>query len=338
MDINHNKPRSLRFDADLLKRFSHELLGLEQLCDCSIAERWLYEAVQGFRNIVSFDAAWWGQIYLSPDTFSPQVVMDGSIGLHATFAQEWHSIAGVDRFAKASISYLGKAIRGGHDDLPDTDCVNVQVFCKRHDILHTMAVTLEFPSSGMLFFVSIYRGHSRSGFDKIEAVLMEEFLNHLSYYWKKYLAKIRFDALPNSWDGYALSNKKGELLYIGKEVRAALERKYTGWQGSSLPSIISGASSGAPYTLYPDENKGIMVHHCGDLISLTLCSHQRSTSLAPRELSAAKLYSQGSSYKQVARVLGITPATARTYLRSAYVQLGVSNKVELLSALRQHSE
>ncbi|MDX5434676.1 MAG: helix-turn-helix transcriptional regulator, partial [Halomonas sp.] len=56
--------------------------------------------------------------------------------------------------------------------------------------------------------------------------------------------------------------------------------------------------------------------------------------LAPRELSAARLYSQGSSYKEVARTLGVTPATARTYLRNAYVRLGVSNKVELISALR----
>ncbi|MBR9906243.1 MAG: helix-turn-helix transcriptional regulator, partial [Gammaproteobacteria bacterium] len=102
--------------------------------------------------------------------------------------------------------------------------------------------------------------------------------------------------------------------------------------------LISDQLSTAPHTLMSNENKGIIVHHSGDLVALTLCSHQRSNVLSPRELSAARLYSQGSSYKQVARALGITPATARTYLRSAYIQLGVSNKVELLSALRQPNE
>ncbi|MBT2772328.1 helix-turn-helix transcriptional regulator [Halomonas sp. ISL-60] len=342
MDINNNKAQTLSCDADVLKRFSRELMELTQLPRCSVPERWLCEAVQGFANIVGFDAAWWGQLYLSSDASSPgsspRVMMDGSLGLRSSFAQEWHRISGVDRFAKASISYLGKAVRGGHDDLPDTDCAEVEAFCRRHDILHSMAVTLEFPCSGMLFFVSIYRSATSRGFDRLDALLMEEFLTHLAYYWKQYLAKIRFETLPNGWDNYALTNRKGELLYIGKAVRVALERKYVGWQGSSLPRLIADKLSTTPPALIADENKGIIVHHCGDLIALTLCSHQRSSALSPRELSAASLYAQGSSYKQVARMLGITPATARTYLRSAYVQLGVSNKVELLSALRQPGE
>ncbi|KPQ30894.1 MULTISPECIES: helix-turn-helix domain-containing protein [unclassified Halomonas] len=342
MEINNNKASTRHGDADLLQRFSRGLMELTELPRCSMPERWLCEAVQGFANIVGFDAAWWGQLYLPSDTsssiFAPSVMMDGSLGLSSSFAQEWHGISGVDRFAKASISYLGKAVRGGHDDLSDADCAEVEAFCQRHDILHSMAVTLEFPCSGMLFFVSIYRRKTSSEFDRLDAVLMEEFLNHLAYYWKQYLAKIRFDALPNGWDSYALSNRKGELLYIGKEVRVALERKYAGWQGSSLPRLIADQLSTAPNTLMSNEHKGINVHHCGDLVALTLCSQQRSSALSPRELSAARLYAQGHSHKQVARMLGITPATARTYLRSAYVQLGVSNKVALLSALRQPGE
>lgn len=127
MEINNNKAYPRHGDADLLQRFSRALMELTELPRCSMPERWLCEAIQGFANIVSFDAAWWGQLYLPSDTsssiFSPSVMMDGSLGLSSSFAQEWHSISGADRFAKASISYLGKAVRGGHDDLPDTDFV-----------------------------------------------------------------------------------------------------------------------------------------------------------------------------------------------------------------------
>jgi DNA-binding CsgD family transcriptional regulator len=45
------------------------------------------------------------------------------------------------------------------------------------------------------------------------------------------------------------------------------------------------------------------------------------------------LYAQGRSYKEIARLLGLSPATVRTYLRSVYVQLGVRNKIELSGAL-----
>jgi hypothetical protein len=99
MDIKTNKAQTLQCNADVLKRFSRELMELTQLSRCSIPERWLCEAVQGFANIVGFDAAWWGQLYLPSDTssstFSPSVMMDGSLGLSSTFAQEWHSISGV---------------------------------------------------------------------------------------------------------------------------------------------------------------------------------------------------------------------------------------------------
>ena len=46
------------------------------------------------------------------------------------------------------------------------------------------------------------------------------------------------------------------------------------------------------------------------------------------------LYAQGHSHKDIAATLGLTPATVRTYLRTAYAALGVSNKLELVAALR----
>lgn len=55
--------------------------------------------------------------------------------------------------------------------------------------------------------------------------------------------------------------------------------------------------------------------------------------LSPRELAVALLYAQGHTNKEVARLLGLSPATVRTYLRDAYQLLGVSNKIELLAAL-----
>ena len=45
-------------------------------------------------------------------------------------------------------------------------------------------------------------------------------------------------------------------------------------------------------------------------------------------------YAQGRSHKDIAATLGLTPATVRTYLRTAYAALGVSNKLELVVALR----
>ena len=55
--------------------------------------------------------------------------------------------------------------------------------------------------------------------------------------------------------------------------------------------------------------------------------------LSPRRQQAARLFAQGYSNKEIARELALTPATVRTYLRDAYLQLAVRNKVELGAAL-----
>lgn len=334
MDKYNSKAFFSAVDVRVLQRFSREVLGLSEISRCHSSGSWLHEAIRGFGNVVSFDTAWWGQVYLPSASAPPKNLMHGSLGLSPSFAEEWNRIAEGDRFANVSISQLGKAIRECQGDCPEEARTAVGAFCERHDIDHSMAVTLDFPSSGMLFFVSIYRGNSRFGFDEIDAMLMEEFVQHLARCWQAHLAAVRSDGMPNDWEDYALSSRKGELLYIGREVGAALDEEYAGWQGSSLPGQLSDMLGRAPCTLSPIGGKGIMVQPCGELISLMVPSRRRSSVLSPRELSAARLYAQGSSYKEVARTLGVTPATARTYLRNAYVQLGVSNKVELISALR----
>jgi DNA-binding NarL/FixJ family response regulator len=64
-------------------------------------------------------------------------------------------------------------------------------------------------------------------------------------------------------------------------------------------------------------------------VALLLNSTLLHDSLAPRERAVAVLYASGHSYKMIARRLDLSPATVRTYLRDAYLQLGVRNKIEL---------
>ena len=53
-------------------------------------------------------------------------------------------------------------------------------------------------------------------------------------------------------------------------------------------------------------------------------------------MSVALLYADGRSHKEIARATGLAPATVRTYLRGAYLTLGVSDKVALGRALAGH--
>lgn len=51
--------------------------------------------------------------------------------------------------------------------------------------------------------------------------------------------------------------------------------------------------------------------------------------LTPREADIARRFGLGSSYRQIAGDLHISPATVRNHLANIYAKVGISNKVEL---------
>lgn len=62
-------------------------------------------------------------------------------------------------------------------------------------------------------------------------------------------------------------------------------------------------------------------------------SEGNSERLSSRELEVAKDYVDGRTYKEIARTLGIAPATVRTHLRTVYRKLGVTSRIELAQTL-----
>lgn len=60
---------------------------------------------------------------------------------------------------------------------------------------------------------------------------------------------------------------------------------------------------------------------------------QKAEQLSSRERQIAMAYSSGQSYRQIADLLFIAPATVRTHLGTIYRKLGVSSKIELKDAL-----
>ena len=73
----------------------------------------------------------------------------------------------------------------------------------------------------------------------------------------------------------------------------------------------------------------------GDFTLLVVRGRSRLDVLTPRETAVAEAFGRGSSYKEIARQLDLSPATIRFYLRTIYEKLQVRDKGELASLLRQ---
>lgn len=317
-----------------LRAFSQCLLKLPDPTTTTTPEAWLFNAVSALPSLVPFDSAWWGQIEANSRQGNAKNLMHGSIGLSPQFAEEWNAISQNDNFAQASMDQLGKAICYNHSiDYEKSEAHIVNEFARRHRLYHCLAVTLQFQSSGLLFFISIYRDNTRPGFTPLDALWLEEYGTHLLSGWIRCLRQANYGRFRDHWDSAALTTSTGRILYIGKQLSRVLGERFKDWQGTFLPSLLVDALPASQQPRHRRDRTGLRVQPCGKFTSLMLTQHEDGLP-PPRELSAALLYAQGQSYKEVARSLGVTPATVRTYLRQVYAQLGVSNKVALANALQ----
>ncbi|WP_051208041.1 helix-turn-helix transcriptional regulator [Saccharospirillum impatiens] len=319
--------------ADQLRTFSRCILNLPDPAETTDPQDWLSEAVAALQPLVKFDSAWWGQVEADHAAGVARNVMHGSHGLSPRFALEWNAISCSDDFARASINRLGEAIVLNHsEDLAES--TDVTHFALKHGLHHCMAVTLRFRASGLLFFISLYRNHTGPDFTPMEALWLEEFSTHLLDGWVHCLALANQGRFRDHWDSAALTNAAGRILYIGKELSHLLDDQFEDWQGTEMPDALVRSLTTKRRSPYRRDRTGLLVQPFGKLASFTLCRDAYRMP-PPRELSAALLYAKGQSYKEVARSLGVTPATVRTYLRQVYSQLNVNNKMALATALHK---
>ncbi|MHC8401720.1 helix-turn-helix transcriptional regulator [Pseudomonas sp. MDT1-17] len=313
-----------------LKAFNRCVLHLGRLARDRGASQFIADGLQAFSQLVPFASAWWGEMSASGANAPPKSWMHGRIKLPESFAAEWHKSAVNDRFSHDTLSRPGEVIRDSGFTDPNEE---VDAFARRHDLYHLMCITFELPESGLMFFVCLYRGSDAAAFNDIEAVLFSAFCDHLLQLWRFQVQDmIRFDTGNGATD-FGVARMDGSLLYVGASLCAAIQRELPGWSGSMLPAEVIAQLQKAPCVMRLGRC-ALTLSPNAEHVILSLETQSRGAVLAPRERTAAMLFAAGHSYKEIARILALSPATVRTYLRNCYLQLGVKSKVELGSALR----
>lgn len=319
-----------------LRALSASLLQLTGLVQRAKPQTLLHDALLILRTLVPFDTAWWGEVSGGSSKAAPRNWMHGSMGLSKGFAQEWNQLSTADDFAQQSMRRLGRVLMENGPAEPGAASPEIEAFARKHGLFHCIAITVDLPDSGLMFFVSVYRTSSTAPFSAQEAVLFGEFVSHLRLHWRGVLEGLQQPHAGQPWNSYALADPDGKLLFVGLRVGMALDAAFPQWSGTALPpDLMDSIRRKLPRTVAIGRACRLRLEPCGSLVAITIPSRHHNSPLAPRELGAAMLYAQGHSYKDIAATLGLTPATVRTYLRSAYALLGVQNKVELVAALRR---
>jgi DNA-binding CsgD family transcriptional regulator len=206
-------------------------------------------------------------------------------------------------------------------------------FADRYGIRHAMGLCLDEDASGHLFFIVMYRGAHDAAFSNQEAVLFQQLMRHIVQLWHFSLQ----DALSKHSIGditrIALARHDGHLLYAGPELCELVYSNWPDWDGISLPEDLVAYFASLPCTVRLVD-RAIDLSAEGKHVQLVCVQPNVETPLlSPREQRVAHLFALGLTYKEISRQLSLSPSTVRSYLRNAYLSLGVNNKVQLINVL-----
>lgn len=321
--------RWMRIGQHTLETFSTALLDLAALPPLASPSQLMRQGLAALATLVPHDSAWWGECSGGIDGLAPRNWLSGSINLSADFASEWNRIGAIDHFARQSMGRLDQVVWSDHFDDPDPD---VDAFARRHGLYRVMAITRSLPGSGLLQFMVLYRREGGPPFEPAQRTVFSLFTAHLMQRWSARIAALVADGDMPCGDGQALVDAQGEFVYLGSQVALLLRSRFPSWNGTTLPGALADLVA-RPVHQVAVGRRRLSVQTRGELLLLSLQPERCAAILPPRELNVAQQYAEGWSYKHIARETGLSPATVRTYVRDAYLRLGVSNKVALGQAL-----
>ncbi len=324
-------------DLDAIELLSNCLLSLGRLArDLPVAEFLLHGAKQAVKTI-GCQSVWWGLAFERKSGKAPDLLQADFIGLPDSLVNDWRSIAAIDPFVQEMMQSLGQVKRVLIDDDRIKSVPVLTEFAERYGIRHVMGMCLDEEATGQSFFMVMYRGSAGPGFSDQEALLFRHVMKHIVQLWYFSLQnELRKNSIKDILR-VALARLDGQLLYAGPEFCEVIQAKWPQWDGLTLPGVLVDRFSRLPCTIrLPGGSIELLAH--GDQVQLSaLRRGDPAQKLSPREQRVAYLFASGLSYKEIARQLSLSPATVRTYLRNAYLHLGVSNKVQLSNSLQSKS-
>lgn len=309
------------------------LLKLGQVAREVPATEFLLQGVQLVREAINCRSAWWGLAFDRGPGKALDILQADFIGLPDSLAADWRKISTLDPLAHETVKHMGHVQRLVVDEHRGELPSALIDFGDRYGIKHVMNICLDEEAIGQLFFIVVYRGANDAAFSNHEAVLFQQLIRHTVQLWHYSLQ----DAFSKQSIGdiirVALARYDGHLLYAGPALCDIIYANWPNWDGITLPADLVARFSSLPCTMRLPDNS-IELSAQGEQVQLVhVLSDVAAPLLSPREQRVAHLFASGLTYKEISRQLSLSPATVRTYLRKAYLRLGVSNKVQLSNAL-----
>lgn len=130
----------------------------------------------------------------------------------------------------------------------------------------------------------------------------------------------------------AVVDPAGGVLEAQWGFRRLLQRHYPKWTGRRLPFELPDDLNKASISV---DGLRVYAEHLNELTLLRIWEPERLDGLTAREREIAEQLAAGTTYKQMARDLGLSTSTVANHAHRIYRKLGVKNRRELTAELHQ---
>ncbi len=208
---------------------------------------------------------------------------------------------------------------------------------ERYRMAHTLATLTRGPITELASAICLYRADAARPYSERDRGLFQALVPHLVALYDRsriqYLTEIPFPERERNRRAAAIVDGEGMLHGANAPFVTLLLSESPQWHGPILPRDMVAAirATGRSAVLTRVVAKATAVN---DLFLVSLREIAPCDDLSEREWDVAVAFGDGMSHKDVARRLGIAPSTVRNHLSAVYAKLGVSNKAELVNALK----
>ncbi|MEZ5797547.1 MAG: LuxR C-terminal-related transcriptional regulator [Paracoccaceae bacterium] len=314
-------------------RFITELQHRSLETDAEGLARW---AVDDLSRIIGFDAAWYGWATLGAE--GVEVYANATVNLPDGFYDYWLTMSEQDLLARYMIENPGETAIYHRDQRRQTD--GMTSLSDRYGLTRITTAMNGYYGDYASFYISSYRVGSRApNWSDPERDFLQCAVDQLSAAMKLSVSEPGRTGMPGSVSILASENGIG-LLGL-PALRETFGDIWPRWTGDHLPEQLVRLIAEPGTHILPDRDLVVTVETAPrfqgmGLRRLVLRRLHRFDLLTSREREVARELAVGKSAKEVARLLGLAPATVRNQTQSIYQKLQVDNRAALAAMVNTH--
>ncbi len=290
-------------------------------------------ALDLLQQVISFDGAIWGTGHVSSQQFHTQTTVDVSSEIFQKLKQHLN----INPIYTSFMENTGQAIDMA-DVFQDEYFYQSQLYkeCFQPFGIERILSSIHTDDrSGIFTLLTLYRYERDRAFSQQEKEVQNRLLYHLlsASSYRQLLALNEKPSASTNEVISALCDKEGAYHAVESKFLDLVEEFSTKTTKQRFPRELDNSS-----TEFFIEELHFTQEKLGDLFRLSIRIKNQIDDLTAREQQVVQGICQGSTFKQIAKNLDLSPSTVSNHLYRIYDKLNINSRSELVAIAQQYNE